>query len=1440
MLLLQFKGSRLAEQATASAWAVVRARPELATSVLHSHAQGSGVPTALVVRDLNTGGPGLFVVQAGWRGQGRQLHGTAVTRGTKKAALQGAVVSLLGHLSGCEPVDQVGFAEKGWLPAARYSAGSVVAAADTTFASRLLRALAQPVVAPAVVAEVATRIAAGALIPRDLHAVLFDAASSAWEPARKAVLCAAAETPGAAVAVLTLYHSVRNQPIPEFEEEQKPGGVVLFRSRVTYVTDGETATVVGPWRANKRDARGVVALRVLADLADLPVEVPPPRQVPPTAPVTKSTSPGPQDRLLVMQEGGVISELTFKEQPSITGLEPLFVCVAACVSKGQVLSGTGRSVGRSGARIEAAKDLLSDWKRMTAPALPVWRGKEDVPALNEMTALQVLNSLKQKGRIDKLVIGTPRLEAGAGYLVVVSCRVAGQPLRAEAAGAAKRPAQRNAAKAMLELLAAPPGAAPQAAPAEPVPDIHDERVRHGPAGPVCGVDDITAAGASLAALLRQGAELTIDIHGGSARFLLYSPDGLPLQATPHRPIRACTAALILPSLGSAIQLQLVECWHVPLRLLANVLAAEEEQGKEAHSVRLWRQVIRLGLAVVASGRVFPRLADDETDGWRAGPLTGEEEEWVGQLADALVPPGNCGMVVDTKPHRLWAPRVAILAGLDAVAEAMLRGPGTPTVLGQGPFTGAVPRQQHAPALVQWGDDLREGPAAEALDLVLSIRAPQKGSPDDTELLWADLRLRIPDAPTVHERNWRPAAQIASSPQLVALLRRRLRHIAAEWAPAERLLERPVPDTFTLRAAEAVLLRGRTAQQLERAGLRVEWHHGWTDRLRTRAVLERRPAGPACAARPRFSLDDVLDGRWQLSLAGTDLSDSEMDALAKTSVPLAKVRTTWVLVDEETAQRAGDRVMPPVAADQALRASLTGQISIDGNTVDCEPVGDLAELVQFLRDGSRSSPVNSPAGLSATMRDYQQLGLAWLANTTDAGFGALLADDMGLGKSLTALALHLHRRDRTRRLAGPSLIVCPASMLINWEREVQRFAPTVPTARYHGPDRTLDGTTARSVVITTYETVRRDIDILAAHPFDLVIADEAQLIKNHRTATAMAMRRIQSQIRIALTGTPVENSLTDAWSLMDWLNPGLFGTLRTFRDQFGRPIEENITNTHLTGRLSSLLKAFMLRRRKSDPGVLPELPPKVHSPRIVALTPEQTALYQHVADETLREIRSAEGIARKGLLLKLFDQLQKICNSPEHFLDEPLDASYDPEQGAARSGKLAALDDLLPMLCDPDESCLIFTRYRAMAHRLVHHLQSHDIRPLYFSGDVCAGRDRQRIIDTFQNRPGQTMVITVKAGGTGLTLTQASHVILFDRPWNPAKESQAIDRAHRLGQTRTVTVHQLTTENTLEDRIDELLRHKSALADAILTRDSSALSELTDDEICELIALGARR
>lgn len=619
-----------------------------------------------------------------------------------------------------------------------------------------------------------------------------------------------------------------------------------------------------------------------------------------------------------------------------------------------------------------------------------------------------------------------------------------------------------------------------------------------------------------------------------------------------------------------------------------------------------------------------------------------------------------------------------------------------------------------------------------------------------------------------------------------------------------------------------------------------WHQQWADLLRTRAVIGQRPGASAAVPRPRFSLDDVLDGRWQMSLGDADLSDQEMDDIARAPRPLAKVRGQWVMVDEDTACRAADRRIGPISSDQALRASLTGHIDIDGQDMPCEPTAALADLVDFLRTGSRTTPVPTPGALQATMRDYQHLGLAWLANTTDAGFGAMLADDMGLGKTLTALALHMHRRETTTGATGPTLIVCPASVVINWEREVHRFAPTVPTLRYLGADRTLEDASSRTIIITSYETLRRDADLLALLSFDLVVADEAQMVKNHRTATARALRRIRTAARVALTGTPVENNLTEAWALMDWLNPGLFGTQRIFRDQFARPIEDNIADTERTARLSGLMSAFMLRRRKSDPGILTELPPKKIRPRIVSLSNEQVQLYQQTADDTFQAIRDAQGVHRKGLLLELFNKLQQICNSPAQYFKDSLEDDYDSEQAASRSGKIGALDDLLPALTAPGESTLIFTRYRSMAKLLVRHLRSLGHDPLYYSGDIPSVRERQRIIDTFQARSGQLMVMTVKAGGTGLTLTQASHVVLFDRPWNPAKENQAIDRAHRLGQQRSVTVHPLITEKTLEDRVDELLNHKRALADAVLADGYSALTELTDDQIIDLIALGAQR
>ncbi|MFJ4153063.1 DEAD/DEAH box helicase [Streptomyces galbus] len=1305
LLLMRASSLPSAQAAVSGAWAIVSARPELAASVLHTHCQDIGIPSGFVIREVPGSNPQLFSAQAGWQQPGANAHGAVVTRPSRKAAHQGAAVSLLGHLCGAEPVEQDS-PLSGWVPAGRFSSSSPPAQArDVSFPTRLKEALDRPRIAPAEVAEIVLRINAGELIPRDLHAVLFTARAAAWQPAREAAL-AAAHDPAVAVAVLTLHQSLRYGPTPSYAEEVRKGDQPLFRMRAMCVVDGEEVSELGPWRNNKRLARGAAALRLLAQLAGLPVQAPLPLQAAGPRPKAGNgpvPEKDPQEQLKVLAESGVISELVFTSAPGITGLEPLFVCVAACVYRGELLTVTGRGLGRASTRLAAARQLLESVQRAVKAGRGLRLGRIPVPVLGGRNPLMLLNELKQTGKISKLSIGDPARDS-AGFAARVTCKVHTEWLETVGHGPNKRDAQCQAAEAMIELLATPvdgpsrEGSVPAAREPEAAAAAGAGIGAHrSPAGPLARRDEAAAAEDVLVELLQQGLEITIDVQDGAGRFLLYRVDGTPLDVSCHRPIRCCTADLILPGQGLAVGPRRVECWQVPVRLLANAMSRTADGDHLAPSVHLWHEAIRLGLVVVADGRVHPTLDSHGVDVWRAGPLNENERHHARQLRQAMVPSAHCGAVTDTRPYQLWAPRVAIRAGLDAVAEAMLRGPGTSAVLGNAPFAAPVPRQQRSAALHQWADLAEDDRAGMPLvDLKLSVHAPEASSPDDTELLWAELLVaqRTPD--NRQQQLFQQAAKIAGDEALLGHIRRRLRRIAEVWEPAGRLLECPVPDRFTLLASEAVLLLGATRDRLERASLSVYWHQQWTSLLRTRVVVGASADPAAAVPRPRFCLDDVLDGRWQMSLGDADLSDQEMDDIGKVARPLAKVRDQWVMVDEDTARRAADRYIGPIPSDQALRASLTGSIDIDGQAMPCEPTASLANLVGFLRTGSRTTPVPEPETLQATLRDYQQLGLAWLANTTGAGFGALLADDMGLGKTLTALALHLHRRETTTGATGPTLIICPASVVIPWEREVHRFAPTVPTLRYLGADRTLEDATNRTIVITSYETLRRDINLLALITFDLVVADEAQMVKNHRTATARALRRLKTGARVALTGTPVENNLTEAWALMDWLNPGLFGTQRVFRDQFARPIEDNIADTERTARLSGLMSAFMLRRHKSDPGILTELPPKDIRPRVVSLTQEQIDLYQQTADDTFQEIRDAHGVHRKGLLLELFNKLQQICNTPAQYHKDPSEDEYDPEQAAARSGKIGALDELLPTLTAPEASTLVFTRYRTMA------------------------------------------------------------------------------------------------------------------------------------------------
>jgi SNF2 family DNA or RNA helicase len=483
-----------------------------------------------------------------------------------------------------------------------------------------------------------------------------------------------------------------------------------------------------------------------------------------------------------------------------------------------------------------------------------------------------------------------------------------------------------------------------------------------------------------------------------------------------------------------------------------------------------------------------------------------------------------------------------------------------------------------------------------------------------------------------------------------------------------------------------------------------------------------------------------------------------------------------------------------------------------------------------------APVPVPPDLRATLRDYQRRGLTWLADLTALGLGGVLADDMGLGKTVTLIALHLHRVATSptgeRR---PTLVVCPTSLMGNWEAEIARFAPGVPVRRHHGSRRDLDdladGTAdgGGGIVLTTYGTMRRDARLLAEVPWDLVVADEAQHLKNPASSTARSIRLIPARARVALTGTPVENDLSELWAILDWAVPGLLGSRKAFRKAWAAPIEAGIEGT--TKQFADLVAPFLLRRRKSDPGIAPELPAKTETDHLLSLTREQAALYEAYVRDTMERIERLPGDdpARRGLILMMLTGLKQICNHPAQFLKQ--------SQGriAGRSQKLELLDEVIETAVSEGGAVLVFTQYVAMARLLETHWAAGGVPHQFLHGGTPVG-ERERMVASFQEGDVPVFLLSLKAGGTGLNLTRADHVVHVDRWWNPAVEDQATDRAYRIGQTRPVQVHRLVMRGTLEERIALLLDQKRSLAEAVLGRGEAALTELSDAELRDLVSL----
>ena len=1440
--------------ARSAAWTTLTRFPERATAILTSQAQAAE-EAILVLRMLPAGKLGSFGVQAGWRTPSGFVHGIAAYAGKRKEAQHQAVVSLLGHLSAVQLVIQESGDSAEWKPvgapaspAPSASPGPALPAvpAEDGFHAQLQQACAQTVVAPALVAEITARAWAGVLDPRALHLVLFDAQAPQWEPARQAIIgSAATESSGWAPTILTHHATAVGQPTPTYEDSVITGDTqeaTRYRASVTYDPGTGLLRADSEPQRSKKHARRSAALALLAQLTGLPL---PERSVTSERKSMGPLPPGknPLSALNEFAQIEFIKHLDFDVSPGGRGKQLLFNCRVSCRLGNRDLDATGRGLSKTEAREDAARALLALIATADEPLsqAPV----QAVPAIKPLPTskdpLGAVNSLQQTGVItdvkpDYAATGPTHRRA---FKCTLSCRYQDVTIQAEGHASTKRDSYRDAARALLARLALmPAGPAQQTtdivpASADPAAVPHQRNL---PSATPRGTPTETLPAIRLLhSVLQAGAALTADLNGNTPRMLIFAPEG-GLLPDPPTPLRPETAELVLPGTGAAVSAVPMPVWSVPLRLLAGVLAHLDGENLHA-TAHTWRAITRLGLQAIAEERVYPSTDSTGHDTWRLGPLTPQQRATAAGLAETMLPYAHCALAT-RNPYRLWAPRMVLRQTLDALADTVVRGPGTAHVLGLGPYTAPTPRQQSS-ALVTWTDRIdalvdQDPPPC----LVLTIKPPAANSPDDIDLLWAILRIRT-TTPGGEPRLLDVAELLpeqAADPVQLERIRRILRAAAQAWPPLQRLLGQDQPTRFTLRPAEATLLLGEMGHDVARAGVEITWPGQWAHALSVRTVVGTRSTGDN--DKHSFSLDNVLDFRWQLALDGDNLTDTEMDAVASAaSGSLVHMRQRWLLVTTETAHRAAHRDLGTLPAAEALIAALAGSITVKDERLPCEPAGALADLVEFLRVGSHQ-PVPIPKALRATLRGYQMQGLAWLAHTTRLGFGACLADDMGTGKSITAIALHLHRREQTERTV-PTLIICTASMLSAWEREIARFAPATPTHRYYGENRHLDGLAADTIVITTYGTLRSDVDILAAQTFDLIIADEAQQAKNHRSLTAQQLRRLNAKARVALTGTPIENGPMEAWAIADWANPGLLGTPRTFSTRYARPIEQDPSGEHAR-RLARVLSPFMLRRRKSDPHILKELPEKIISRRHVALTREQIALYEAVARDTMAQIRAAKTGERQALVLTLLTQLRQICNTPAHFLREtPQLHDYDADAQQRRSGKLTAVDELLSKITAAGESALMFTNYTAMAKLLITHLRARGIEPLFLHGQVPA-RARQRLVDAFQDRLNSIMVLTVKAGGTGLTLTEASHVILFDRPWNPAIEDQAVDRAHRIGQTSPLEVHLMQTELTIEDRIDALLKHKRALAEAILHNGETVLTELSDAELADLIALGARQ
>lgn len=667
--------------------------------------------------------------------------------------------------------------------------------------------------------------------------------------------------------------------------------------------------------------------------------------------------------------------------------------------------------------------------------------------------------------------------------------------------------------------------------------------------------------------------------------------------------------------------------------------------------------------------------------------------------------------------------------------------------------------------------------------------------------------------------------------VTSIVEKQLNYAIKYYPELENLFDEDNDLQLKLNVNEVYKVMANTAYYLNKAGIELVLPDDFGNIVVPRASINARvKAGREAELQEllnfganSMNLHSMFEFDYKIAIGDEKISVEEFENLVKNSKGLVAYKNMYILVEEAEAKALIDKVKNP-STENLTRAELL-HAALSGNIKDYEFDYDTA-FANILKDLTKIQEVTVPETLKGSLRPYQEKGLRWLYTNTVKGFGTCIADDMGLGKTIQVISLILKLKEENR-IKGQSLVVCPTTLLGNWVKELHGFAPSLNVSVYHGPDRKLDE--KADIIITTFAVLRIDIEDIKKKSWGLLVIDEAQNIKNPDTSQTLAVKSLKAEFKIAMTGTPVENRLTELWSIFDFINKGYLGSLREFQKRYAVPIEK-FKQTNRAEKLKLSISPFVLRRLKTDKSVISDLPEKVVLDEYCYLSKTQAALYESTLNSIMGQIAEAQGINRRGMIFKLITALKQICNHPFQY-------KKSGEMTKDVSGKCDKFISVLDGILQNKEKSVVFTQYKEMGKILVPIVQNElSTTPLFFHGSLNTAQ-REAMLKQFQeDDESKIMILSLKAGGTGLNLTNATNVIHYDLWWNPAVEDQATDRTYRIGQKNNVMVHRLITLGTFEEKIDEMIKKKKELVNMAVFEGEKTITDLTDEEIYNIFTL----